>query len=137
MLFKKSKKIINKLKEDKNLILIGAYKYGEEVILLEFSIDEMPQKIRLDEFFVFEEGVSLSNSQAPYLEQFLNYSGDVRISDIYGYTKEQSNPTRFTFFLYFAKTGSTISTPYGNIVIDRIDKMPKRLIDIIEYEESD
>lgn len=40
--------------------------------MIEIRLDEYSDKIQLEDFYLFQNGVSKENSQAPYLEQFLN-----------------------------------------------------------------
>ena len=45
------------------------------------------------------------------------------------------NPCRIAFFIY--KEGSrTLRTPYGDFDLTNVEKLPKRLKNIIEFEED-
>ena len=132
-LFWKKKKLEQHI--DKNISLIGAYKYNDDVTLVEITIDESPTELLLDEFFLYEKNVSQRDSQAPYLEQFLDSEGKKRISDIYGNIECASeNKSRLTFFLFYANGESKIKTPYGVLEIEKIVSLPDRLKNIIEFE---
>ncbi len=137
MIFKKKIKVSKiKLIKGKNLELIGIYTFRDEVKLIEMQIDETPLNIQFDDFYL-GNGKQNPNSQAPYLEQFLDSTGTVRVSSKYGEMNQETCPTRFTFFLYFLHVGDVINTPYGKYSVMQIQSMPKRLESIIEFEEND
>ena len=125
-----------KLQTDNYINLIGAYKYRDDVTLIEITIDESPDKLQLDEFYLLEKGVSRKDSQAPYLEQFLDLEGEIRISDIYGNVEcVNERKSRVAFFMFYVNIKSVIKTPYGELMIEKIDSLPNRLKHIVEFEE--
>ena len=125
-----------KLQTDNYINLIGAYKYRDDVTLIEITIDESPDKLQLDEFYLLEKGVSRKDSQAPYLEQFLDLEGKIRISDIYGNVESvNESKSRVAFFMFYVNIKSVIKTPYGELMIEKIDSLPNRLKHIVEFEE--
>ena len=65
----------------------------------------------------------------------MNADETEKICKIYDEPKEEVNPCRVAFFIY--KEGSrTLRTPYGDFDLTNIEKLPKRLKNIIEFEED-
>ena len=55
--------------------------------------------------------------------------------ETYDKPDEEVNPCRIAFFIY--KEGSrTLRTPYGDFDLTNVEKLPKRLKNIIEFEED-
>ena len=116
--------------------IIGVYDFNENSILIEMVVNESPDKINFDEFYVPDSSIDKSNWQVPYMEQYISLDGTYKLCETYDTPVEQTKPTRFAFFIY--KTGQPeISTPYGRIPILSLEKMPDRLVKIIDFDEYD
>lgn len=75
--------------------------------------------------------------QVAYDEYYLNETGDITIVDFFKKPEKNSSPTRLTFFFYFVDFTTPLSTPYGKVDLPSPSLMPKRLKDIIDFEEVD
>ncbi|QVK17824.1 hypothetical protein KHQ81_13435 [Mycoplasmatota bacterium] len=120
--------------ENKDMNILGVYEFDKDKVLVELTIDELSTEIRFNEFYLYEKNIKQIESQSPYLEQFLDKNGLNRISDIYGNMEQAVKPSRLVFFMFFVSEGSLIKTPYGDISVDKIKRLPERLRNIIEFE---
>ena len=121
---------------DNQMDIIGIYDFNNDAILVELIINEYPKDIDFIEFCVPDNSLNKSSWQVPYMEQYLGSDGVDKLCETYGAPAEQTKPTRLTFFLY--KTGlPELSTPYGNVSILSPQKMPDRLVKIIDFDEFD
>lgn len=112
----------------------GCYDYNEEVYLLELLLDIDAREIQWTEFFTPEADLPKSNWQAPYMEQYLNREGTEKICATYGIPPSEIGFSRVAFFLY--KTDAQVlHTPYGEIPLKVTSPLPKRLKDVIEFED--
>ena len=114
------------------------YDYNDELLLIEMLVDENSEDIDFGEFVVPEKGLDENDWQCAYLEQYLIEDGTERICELYDEPQTPVKPCRFAFFLYKSEgQGKKLSTPYGNFSIESPKSMPKRLLDIIEFEDEE
>jgi hypothetical protein len=113
----------------------SCYKYSKNWFLVEMVLDVKPSEIEFENIVVPDKLIKKSNWQCPYMEQYLNAEGTKKICETYDEPEEEVNPCRVAFFIY--KEGSrTLRTPYGDFDLTNIEKLPKRLKSIIEFEED-
>ena len=114
------------------------YDYNDELLLIEMLVDENSDDIDFGEFVVPEKGVDEGDWQCAYLEQYLNEEGNEKICELYDEPQDSVKPCRFAFFLYkFEGQDKNMHTPYGNFSIENPKPMPKRLLDIIEFDDEE
>ena len=112
----------------------GCYDFNEDWYLVEMLLDEPSSDVDLYEFFVPDENLDEDNWQCPYLEQFLNEKGTKRICELYDEPEKDVKPCRIAFFI-FKECPGILRTPYGEFTLAG-SPLPKRLKDIIEFEED-
>jgi hypothetical protein len=113
----------------------SCYKFNKEWLLVEMALNISSAEIDWDLIVVPDEELDESYWQCPYMEQYLNADGTEKICETYDEPEEEVNPCRIAFFIY--KEGSRIlRTPYGDFDLTNIEKLPKRLKSIIEFEED-
>ena len=83
-----------------------------------------------------EDGVSPTNWQAPYLEQYLTLDGKAKLCELYDEPSPPVNPCRIVFFIYKCG-GKILHTPYGDFPLTDTEETPKQLKKIVEFEEED
>ena len=117
--------------------IIGVYAVNDEVHLIELKVDRKPSEVNVEGFTQEVQGVSEEEWQVAYDEYYLNDDGEITIGDFFNKPEKNSSPTRLTFFLYFVDFTTPLSTPYGKVDLPSPSLMPKRLKDIIDFEEVD
>lgn len=117
--------------------VIGVYEVNEDVHLIELKIDTKPSDVNVEGFTQEIEGVSKDDWQVAYDEYYLNDEGSKVIGDFFNKPVEDLTPTRIAFFLYFVDFTMPLLTPFGEVNLPSPLPMPKRLKDIIEFEEVD
>lgn len=114
----------------------ACYDFNEEWYLIEMLLDLSAPDIDWDKITVPEKGVSKLNWQAPYMEQYLNEDGDMKICDTYDMPQTAVRPCRVTFFI-FKVSSKILSTPYGDFLLNDANPVPDRLKGLIEFENVD
>lgn len=119
--------------------LIGFYKVPDHknVYLFEFEINSTDSDFDVGDFTQKLPNVDSMNWQVPYEEQFLNKNGTEVIGD-YDADQNQNElekPFRLVFFFHYFDLQKPLSTPFGDISAKNFEPIPKRLSDIIEYEQ--
>lgn len=119
--------------------LIGVYsvKGNPDVHLLELSIPVAPQEVDVSKITQKREGVSESDWQEPWDEQFLNEKGNQVIGDWLQAPPKWAKTTRLAFFFHFLEFDLQLSTPFGDLDLKEPTYMPRRLSSIIRYERPD
>ena len=117
--------------------LIGLYKVPdhENVHLFEFKINSTDSDFDVGDFTQKLPNVDSMNWQVPYEEQFLDQNGTRIIGDYRTDLSELEKPFRLVFFFHYFDLDKPLNTPFGDINIKKVDSIPKRLSEIIEYEE--
>lgn len=116
----------------------GCYDYNDELILIEMVVDAASDSIDFGEFSVPEKGLTKSDWQAPYMEQYLNADGTEKICELYDEPEPPVKPCRFTFFIYkMQEQEGVLKTPYGDFPIVDLQPMPERLTECIELEDEE
>lgn len=111
------------------------YDYNEEWYLVEMLLDLSVSEIDWDNIVVPEDGVSESDWQCAYMEQYLNENGTEKICETDDEPEDDVKPCRVAFFIYKVPA-NTLHTPYGDFELKNSKKVPERLKDIIEFEED-
>lgn len=92
-------------------------------------------EIDWDSMVVPNENLDEGDWQCPYMEQYLNADGTEKICETYDEPEEEMNPCRIAFFIY-KEDSHTLRTSYGEFNLTDVEKMPKRLKNIIEFDED-
>ena len=121
----------------KEVDLIGIYTVDgvENVHLIELGIATNHKNIDIREFTQEQNGVDRLDWQSPWDEKFLDDSGIKIIGDWMNSPTNNSDYTRLAFFLHFVDFEKPLSTQFGEVTLKTEEEMPKRLSDIIQYEE--
>ena len=112
------------------------YNYNSDLYLVDMTLNLNSDKIDWLEMSVPEDGVSPINWHAPYLEQYLTLDGNAKLCELYDEPSPTVNPCRVVFFIYKCD-GKILHTPYGDFPLTDTEDIPKRLNEIIEFEEVD
>ena len=107
---------------------------AENAVIIEMVIKKPLREINICEITQADESLPKSDWQTVYGEVFLDESGteilcekDVRDA---GY-----ETTRFVFFFHYLDFGKPIQTPYGDVSLTKLARLPKRLEGKIKYWE--
>lgn len=117
------------------MILHGCYDFNKTHLLIEMSVDLIPDLIDWFGFSVPEDGVDEFDRIVPHMEQYLTPDGKEKLCDAWDEPEEECCPTRVAFFIRKSEA-VTLETPYGNVDISTPEKAPERLRSIIEFERE-
>lgn len=113
----------------------SCYNFNDEWYLAEMTLPVPPRDIAFDRIVVPEEGVTESNWQTVFAEQFLNNEGTERICDLYDIPDGNDSASRVAFFI-FKTEAHVLKTPYGDFELSDAKEVPERLRSIIEIDED-
>jgi hypothetical protein len=125
--------------QDSPVKLIGLYSVNEnpDVTLVELSIDKKPNEIDIGEFTQEIENEPRLNWQAPFAEKYLDKEGETIIGDDMELPDLPTDTTRLTFFFYFLDTTKPLMTPFGQLDLMQKREPPKRIKDLIAFEDPE
>ncbi|MBR4256589.1 MAG: hypothetical protein IKQ18_05440 [Clostridia bacterium] len=127
----------NSAKEKVNII--GVYKVdeAEDVYLIELMIDDKPSNIDVDGIQQTDPDLDEDDWQAAFDEYYLNADGTEVIGDYCDLPEDDTDKTRLCFFMYLFDFNKPLRTQYGIINLPKSKKMPKRLGEIIEFDDPE
>ena len=119
--------------------LIGLYVVNEnpDVTLLELSIDKKANEIDIGEFTQEIENEPRPNWQATFSEKYLDKDGIKIIGDDINLPSILTGTTRLTFFFYFLDINKPLITPFGQLLLTQRIAQPKRIKNLIVFEDPD
>ncbi len=114
----------------------ACYDFNDEWNLVEMVLDVASSEVDWAEICVPQDDVDRDNWQCAFMEQYLNADGTEKICEVYDEPEEDVQPCRVAFFIF--KVGApTLSTPYGAFSLNDTKPLPRRLQEIIEFDEVD
>ena len=113
----------------------GCYDYNDEWLLIELALDVASSDIEWESIVVPNDELDEEDWQCPYMEQYLNDDGTEKLCEMYDEPEETVKPCRVAFFIY-KDEAEVLRTPYGEFDLSDVKKLPKRLKEIIEFEEE-
>lgn len=119
--------------------VIGVYKVDteESVYLIELMIDDKPSNIDVSKIMLIDEELDENDWQVAFDEYYLNPEGTEVIGDYCDLPEDDTDKTRICFFMYLFDFDKPITTQYGIINLPKSKKMPRRLSEIIEFEDPE
>lgn len=119
--------------------LIGLYSVEEnpDVTLVELLIDKKANEIDIGEFTQEIENEPRLNWQVPFAEKYLDEGGNTIIGDDIDLPEKLTETTRLTFFFYFLDTNKSLITPFGQLQLTQKSTQPKRIKDLIVFEDPE
>ena len=115
---------------------IGVYSFNKRFLLVEVLFECPPDDIDWLGIYVKEEGKSEDELCYPYMEQFLDESGENKLCDAWDEPEniEEMTSCRMAFFIETGH-GDVLETPFGDVSLCDVMPLPERLKEIIEYEK--
>lgn len=110
------------------------YNFNEQWYLIEMMLDVSASDIDWSNITVPQKGISKTDWQVPFMEQYLSKDGCAKICNTYDIPKENVCPCRVAFFI-FKVSEQTLSTPYGDFLLSNANSVPERLKKIVEFED--
>lgn len=119
--------------------LIGLYSVDEnpEASLLELLINRRADQINIEEFTQEIQNEPRNSWQAPFGEKYLSLDGETIIGDDFDLPKFFTDTTRITFFIYFLNPAKPLLTPFGQLLLTKIQAQPQRIKDLIKFEDPE
>lgn len=119
--------------------LIGLYSVDEnsEITLVELLINKKANEIDLGEFTQPVDNQPRMNWQAPFSEKYLNQEGTKIIGDEYSIPEGSNETTRLIFSIYFLDVNKSLLTPFGPLELTKKIIQPKRINELIKFENPE
>jgi hypothetical protein len=118
--------------------VVGVYEIPDapHAVLIEIAVDTRPDDLDLGAFTQEEPGQPRENWQAPWMEQWLNESGERIVSEPFDPPPDNLTSSRVVFFLHYVSFDRPLITPAGEVALPAKAPLPPRL-SAVEYEPVD
>ena len=124
---------------ESSIQLIGHYSVDNnpDISLIELLINKKANDIDLLEFTQEVANEPRANWQAPFEEKYLDLDGNKIIGDDIDLPSDTINKTRMTFYIYFLDASKPLVTPFGYLQLTEKIEQPKRIKDIIVFNDPE
>jgi hypothetical protein len=118
--------------------IVGIYEVADaaDAHLLEVRSVTPPNELHLDALTQEDPGHPRENWQAPWMERWLDPSGEQVLTEAFDPPPEGLCESRLVFFLHFLSFDRPLLTPAGPVELPALIPLPPRLASI-EYEPVD
>lgn len=120
------------------IAVVGVYELPDapDALLIEVASPDSPDDLDVAAFTQEEPGQPEDNWQVPWMEQWLDPSGDSIVSEPFDPPPDNLASSRLVFFLHYVVLDRPLRTPAGPIALPAPTDLPPRLAGI-EYEPVD
>ena len=121
------------------VIIIGIYPVQEnkDAHMIEVLVNAQPSEFDVGKFTQENPSLPQDNWQVAWDEHYLNESGDTVIGDYFNKPGNDAESTRLVFYLFGLDFERPLLTPFDPVPLPRPTPMPKRLEEIVHFEEPD
>jgi hypothetical protein len=118
--------------------VIGTYEVptAENALLIEVAAAVAPSELDVGAFTQEEPGQPRENWQAPWMEQWLDESGENILTEPFDAPPENLTTSRLVFFLHYVALDRPLVTPAGEVPLPAPLQLPSRL-QAVEYDPVD
>ena len=111
----------------------GCYDFNKRYIAVDITFECSSDDIDWFGFSVPEENVDEFDRAVPHMEQYFSPDLSSKLCDAWDEPEEPINPVRVIFFLR-KTSGDVLETPYGNIDISVLQRVPVNIKEMLEFE---
>lgn len=121
-----------------SLEVVGVYDVpgAPDALLIEVIAQDSPEELDVGAFTQEEPGQPEDNWQAPWMEQWLDESGENIVSEPFDPPPDSLTSSRLVFFLHHVALDRPLLTPAGPVALPAKTDLPPRLAGV-EYEPVD
>lgn len=112
------------------------YNYSRDLYLVDMTLDLNSGEINWLEMNVPQEDVEPDFWQSPLLVQYLTPDGNERLCEMFHTPSPSVKPCRAAFFLC-KRGGKVLCTPYGDFPLSDTEEAPKRMKEIVIFNEDE
>jgi hypothetical protein len=118
--------------------VIGTYEApnAPDALLIEIAAAVPPNELDMGAFTQEAPGQPRDNWQAPWMEQWLDDSGENIVTEPFGAPPADMATSRVVFFLHYVALDGPLITPAGEVPLPPPTAVPPRL-EAVEYEPVD
>ena len=118
---------------------INFYKFNKNTGVVEIFIKEefLIIKDKLSDFSIEDKTLSKDNWQIIYMEQYFSKNKMIKICNTYDKPADNTKEFWLVFFIYELKEGQILCTPFGNITVTKLKKLPSEYKKILEFNDYD
>jgi len=116
---------------------INFFKYNENTGVVEVFIEDEFKTIkdRLSDFTIEDKTLTKDNWQVLYMEQYFDVNKKTKICNTYDEPEDNKKNIWLVFFIYGLKEGQILCTPFGNITVTKLKKLPSEYRKILEFND--
>ena len=116
---------------------INFFKFNENTGVVEVFIEDEFKTIKdkLSDFTIENKTLTKDNWQVLYMEQYFNENKKTKICNTYNEPADNINKFWLVFFIYELKEGQILYTPFGNITVTKLKKLPSEYKKILEFND--
>ena len=118
---------------------INFYKFKSGIDVVEIFIgDEFKTiKDKLGKFAIEDKSTTKDNWQVLYMEQYFSADRRKKLCDTYDEPADNVKDFYLIFFIYYLAEGQILRTPYGNVKVLALQKLPGEYMNSLEFEDVD
>jgi hypothetical protein len=118
---------------------INFYEFNEKIGVVEVLIDTEFKLIKdkLDDFTIEDKSISKNSWQVLYMEQYFSADRSMKLCEAYTEPADDTKDFYLVFFIYELASGQILQTPFGNVTVTELQKLPQEYKKSLEFEEMD
>jgi len=118
---------------------INFFKFNQNTGVVEVFIEDEFKTIKdkLNNFTIEDKTLSKDNWQVLYMEQYFSENKMTKICNTYDEPADNTKNFWLVFFIYELKEGQILCTPFGNITVGKLKKIPSEYRKTLEFNDYD
>ena len=118
---------------------INFFEYKKDIGVIEVLIKGKFETIRekLGYFTIEDKSLPKDSWQVLYMEQYFSVDRTVKLCKTFEVPMDDVNEFNLVFFIYYLAAGQILQTPFGNVMVTELQKLPKEYKKSLEFEGVD
>jgi len=118
---------------------INFFKFKKKMGVVEMLINENFKVIKdkLGDFAIEDKTLPRDNWQVQYMGQYFSVNRSIKLCETSNEPAEETNDFNLVFFIYKLAAGQILCTPFGNIAVTKLQKLPREYKKNLEFAPLD
>ena len=115
------------------------FKFKKNMGVVEIFINDdfKALKDKLGDFTIEDKSLSRDNWQVLYMEQYFSADRKIKLCETYEVPADETKGFNLVFFIYELTMGQILCTPFGNIIVTKLQKLPREYKKKLKFEVLD